>query len=123
MSNPIRYDPLLVRAVSAELRAALQGRSVQPQPVFDRDLSCALAVDGGVVLRFDLHPRRGWIRLSAKVRECESAKVRDDDPELSARVLRVSAPADERLLRIDLHEGGGFRGGRRSLVIELHTNQ
>jgi predicted ribosome quality control (RQC) complex YloA/Tae2 family protein len=124
VSNPIRYDPLLVRAVAAELRAALPGRSVQPQPVFDRDLSCTLPLDRGEVLRFDLHPRRGWITLaSAKVREGESAKARDDDPDLSARVLRVSAPADERLLRIDLHEGGRFRGGKRSLVIELHTNQ
>ncbi|HEX2206233.1 MAG TPA: NFACT RNA binding domain-containing protein [Longimicrobium sp.] len=121
MSNPIRYDPLLVRAVSAELRAALQGRLAQPQPVFDRDLSCTLPLDGGEVLRFDLHPRRGWIRVSAKAREYESANVEDADP--SARVLRVSAPADERLLRIDLHEGGRFRGGKRSLVIELHTNQ
>lgn len=121
MSNPIRYDPLLVRAVTAELRAALQGRSVQPQPVFDRDISCALAVEGGETLRFDLHPRRGWITLgSTKVREYESTQ---DDPDLSARVVRVSAPADERLLRIDLHEGGRFRGGKRSLVVELHTNQ
>jgi predicted ribosome quality control (RQC) complex YloA/Tae2 family protein len=123
VSNPIRYDPLLVRAVAAELRAALHGRSVQPQPVFDRDISCALALDGGETLRFDLHPRRGWIRLSAKVRACESARVGDDAPELSARVLRVGAPPDERLLRIDLHEGGRFRGGKRSLVVELHTNQ
>jgi predicted ribosome quality control (RQC) complex YloA/Tae2 family protein len=122
VSNPIRFDPLLVRAVTAELRAALQGRSVQPQPVFDRDISCALALEGGLTLRFDLHPRRGWITLaSARVRECESAKVEDSD--LSARVLRVSAPVDERLLRIDLHEGGRFRGGKRSLVVELHTNQ
>ncbi|HEU4454558.1 MAG TPA: NFACT family protein, partial [Longimicrobium sp.] len=99
-------------------------RSVQPQPVFDRDISCALALEGGRTLRFDLHPRRGWITLgSTKVREYEGTKVRDDDPDLSARVLRVSAPADERLLRIDLHEGGRFRGGKRSLVVELHTNQ
>lgn len=121
MSNPIRYDPLLVRAVAAELRAALQGRQAAPQPVFDRDLSCTLPLDRGQALRLDLHPRRGWIRLNAKVREGESTSV--DDAELSARVLRVSAPADERLLRIDLHEGGRFRGGKRSLVIELHTNQ
>jgi predicted ribosome quality control (RQC) complex YloA/Tae2 family protein len=124
VSNPIRFDPLLVRAVAAELRAALQGRSVQPQPVFDRDLSCTLALDRGQALRLDLHPRRGWIRiLSAESLEGEGAKGRDDDPDLSARVLRVSAPVDERLLRIDLHEGGRFRGGKRSLVIELHTNQ
>lgn len=123
MSNPIRFDPLLVRAVAAELRAALQGRQVQPQPVFDRDLSCTLPLDGGEVLRFDLHPRRGWIRVASgtKLREYEGTKV--DDADLSARVLRVGAPADERLLRIDLHEGGRFRGGKRSLVVELHTNQ
>ncbi|MBW3569645.1 MAG: DUF814 domain-containing protein [Gemmatimonadetes bacterium] len=123
MSNPIRYDPLLVRAVAAELRAALRGRSVQPQPVFDRDLSCTLAVEGGQVLRLDLHPRRGWIRLSANGRASESAKGGDAEPELSARVLRVGAPPDERLLRIDLQDGGRFRGGKRSLVVELHTNQ
>lgn len=123
MSNPIRYDPLLVRALSAELRAALQGRSLHPQPVFGRDLSCTLLLDRGEALRLDLHPSRGWIRLSANVRECESAKVREDELELSARVLRVSAPPDERLLRIDLHDGGRFRGARRTLVVELHTNQ
>jgi predicted ribosome quality control (RQC) complex YloA/Tae2 family protein len=123
VSNPIRYDPLLVRAVTAELRAALQGRSVQPQPVFDRDLSCTLALDGGEQLRLDLHPRRGWIRILSANPEGESAKARDDDPDLSARVLRVGAPADERLLRIDLQEGNRFRGGKRSLVVELHTNQ
>jgi predicted ribosome quality control (RQC) complex YloA/Tae2 family protein len=123
VSNPIRYDPLLVRALAAELRAALQGRSLHPQPVFDRDLSCTLLLDRGEALRLDLHPSRGWIRLSAKVREGESANVREDDGELSARVLRVTAPPDERLLRIDLHDGGRFRGARRTLVVELHTNQ
>ena len=123
MSNPLRYDPLLVRALSAELRTALRGRSARPHPLFARDLSCTLPLDRGEALRFDLHPRRGWIRLSAKVRECESAKGGDDDADLSARILRVSAPPDERLLRIDLHDGTRFRGGRRSLVVELHTNQ
>ncbi|HEU0300676.1 MAG TPA: NFACT family protein [Longimicrobium sp.] len=122
MSNPIRYDPLLVRALSAELRAALHGRSLHPQPVFDRDLSCTLLLDRGQALRLDLHPSRGWIRLGAKVREGESAKG-EDDPELSARVVRVTAPPDERLLRIDLQDGGRFRGAKRTLVVELHTNQ
>ncbi|HEX6039083.1 NFACT RNA binding domain-containing protein [Longimicrobium sp.] len=119
MSNLIRYDPLLVRALSGELRAALQGRQALPQPVFDADLSCTLPLDRGQALRFDLHPQRGWIRL---VGDDEAATLRED-LDLSARVVRVSAPADERLLRVDLHEGGRFRGGRRSLVVELHTNQ
>jgi predicted ribosome quality control (RQC) complex YloA/Tae2 family protein len=35
----------------------------------------------------------------------------------------VSSIADERLLRVDLVEGSRFRGARRSLVLELHTNQ
>jgi predicted ribosome quality control (RQC) complex YloA/Tae2 family protein len=46
-----------------------------------------------------------------------------DARDASARVVRVVAPADERLLRIDLHEGSRFRGGTRVLVAELHTNQ
>jgi len=119
VSNSIRYDPLLVRALSGELRALLQGRPAHPQPVFDADLSCTLPLDRGEALRLDLHPRRGWIRL---VRGPEAAMGRED-ADASARIVRVSAPADERLLRIDLHEGGRFRGGRRSLVVELHTNQ
>lgn len=119
MSNLIRYDPLLVRALSGELRAALQGRQAQPQPVFDADLSCTLPLDRGQALRMDLHPQRGWIRI---VPDDETVRVRED-LDLSARVVRVSAPADERLLRVDLHEGGRFRGGRRSLIVELHTNQ
>ena len=124
MSNAVRYDPPLVRALAAELHATLAGRSCHPLPVFDADLSAVLPLDRGEALRFDLHPSRGWIRvLSAKVRESERAKVRVDPAEASARIVRVVAPADERLLRVDLREGGRFRGGARSLVIELHTNQ
>jgi predicted ribosome quality control (RQC) complex YloA/Tae2 family protein len=123
VSNSIRYDPLLVRALSAELRAALQGRQAAPQPVFDRDVSCELLLDRGEALRIDLHPTRGWLRVvSTNGREEESTKGREDE-DRSARVTRVVTPPDERLLRIDLHEGGRFRGARRTLVIELHTNQ
>jgi hypothetical protein len=41
----------------------------------------------------------------------------------TARIVRVTRRDDERLLRVDLREGNRFRGGARSLVIELHTNQ
>ena len=124
MSNALRFDPALVRALAAELHARLAGRLAQPLPVFDSDVSATLFLDRGEALRFDLHPSRGWIRVvSAKMREGESAKAASADAPPTARVVRVSAPADERLLRIELREGNRFRGGSRSLVVELHTNQ
>ena len=124
MSNAVRFDPPLVRALAAELGALLQGRLAHPVPVFDRDLSATLLLEGGDALRFDLHPTRGWVRLLASDdRGPESAKVRPPASEFTARVVRVAAPADERLLRVDLHEGGRFRGGKRIFVAELHTNQ
>ncbi|HEX2203080.1 MAG TPA: hypothetical protein VHG91_07270, partial [Longimicrobium sp.] len=123
MSKPLRYDPPLARALAAELHAALAGRMAHPAPVYDRDLSAALPLEGGGALRFDLHPSRGWVRLLGAGAP-EAAGARAAAPgEPSARIVRVGAPPDERLLRIDLHEGGRFRGGRRMLVVELHTNQ
>jgi len=116
VSNLLRFDPPLVRALAADLAALLQGRFAHPLPVFDSDLSATLLLDRGQALRFDLHPTRGWVRLVARP-EGMDARMPD------ARVVRVAAPDDERLLRIDLHEGNRFRGGSRSLVVELHTNQ
>jgi hypothetical protein len=115
VSNPLRYDPLLVRALVLELRSALAGRSAAPLPVFGADRSVQLGLDRGQVLRFDLHPSRGWV--------CLAPGERARDAERPARVARVSSAADERSVRIDLVEGSRFRGARRSLVLELHTNQ
>jgi predicted ribosome quality control (RQC) complex YloA/Tae2 family protein len=116
VSNPVRFDPVLVRALAAELAAALHGRAAHPSPIFDADLSATLLLDRGQALRFDLHPTRGWVRLVPRPPGTD-ARLPD------ARIVRVHAPEDERLLRIDLHEGNRFRGGTRSLVVELHTNQ
>jgi predicted ribosome quality control (RQC) complex YloA/Tae2 family protein len=116
VSNSLRFDPPLVRALAAELGVLLAGRSVHPNPVFDADLSATLLLDRGQALRFDLHPTRGWVRLVPRPPELEGRAP-------DARIGRVFAPDDERLLRIDLHEGNRFRGGARALVIELHTNQ
>ena len=116
MSNALRFDPPLVRALAAELGALLAGRSAHPNPVFGADLSATLLLDRGEALRWDLHPTRGWVRLVPRPPELEGRA-----PE--ARIGRVHAPDDERLLRIDLHEGNRFRGGARALVVELHTNQ
>ena len=116
VSNALRFDPPLTRALASELAATLHGRQAHPLPVFDSDLSATLLLDRGQALRFDLHPTRGWIRI---VPRPEGMEARTPD----ARIVRVAAPEDERLLRIDLHEGNRFRGGTRALVIELHTNQ
>ena len=116
MSNAVRFDPPLVRALAAELDARLAGRLAHPVPVFDRDLSAALVLDRGEALRWDLHPTRGWVRIVPRPEGLES-----HTPE--ARIVRVSAPPDERMLRIELQEGNRFRGGGRFLMIELHTNQ
>ncbi|HEX5725169.1 MAG TPA: hypothetical protein VFX98_06865, partial [Longimicrobiaceae bacterium] len=124
MSNPIRYDPPLVRALAVELSARLAGRAAHPLPLFETDLSATLLLDGGEALRFDLHPRRGWARvIRTEGREFERTRERAEGAEASARVARVWAPADERLLRVELREGNRFRGGERTLVVELHTNQ
>lgn len=116
MSNAIRFDPPLVRALAAELDALLQGRAAHPAPVFDKDLSALLLLDGGEALRLDLHPTRGWVRIVPRPEGLEGHA-----PE--ARIVRVAAAPDERLLRIELQEGNRFRGGARSLFFELHTNQ
>ncbi|MBV9109142.1 MAG: DUF814 domain-containing protein [Gemmatimonadetes bacterium] len=116
MSNTLRFDPPLVRALAAELASVLHGRGAHPHPVFDSDLSATLLLDRGQALRWDLHPTRGWVRIVPTPAGMEARA-----PE--ARIVRVAAPEDERMLRIDLHEGNRFRGGTRALVIELHTNQ
>jgi predicted ribosome quality control (RQC) complex YloA/Tae2 family protein len=84
--------------------------------VFAADLSATLFLDRGEALRFDLHPGAGWARLIP--RPPESAALAPE-----ARIVSVTAPPDERRLRIELQEGSRFRGGSRALVVELHTNQ
>jgi predicted ribosome quality control (RQC) complex YloA/Tae2 family protein len=116
VSNAVRFDPPLVRALAAELDSLLAGRPAHPVPVFDRDLSAVLLLDGGEALRWDLHPTRGWVTFVPRPEGFEGHA-----PE--ARIVRVAAAPDERLLRIDLQEGNRFRGGARSLFLELHTNQ
>ncbi|HET6763410.1 MAG TPA: NFACT RNA binding domain-containing protein, partial [Longimicrobiaceae bacterium] len=65
---------------------------------------------------FDLHPSAGWVRIVPRPAGTEAQAP-------TARIARIHAPPDERLLRIDLKEGNRFKGGSRTLVVELHTNQ
>ncbi|MEX0912643.1 MAG: NFACT family protein [Gemmatimonadota bacterium] len=115
MSNTIGYDPLLVRYLADELNSRLRGRRITAAPLFASDLSVTLRCEGGETLRFDLHPSRGWARLIPS-EPGESA-------ELDAECTGVSAPPDERILRIGLSDSGRFQSQERTLVIELHTNQ
>ncbi len=115
MSNPIRYDPLLVRHLAAELETRLVGRGCAPAPVFDADGVALLPLDGDQALRLDLHPRRGWIRI---------VPYRPDTPsDLVAVCEAVTAPTDERRLCLELRGGARFRDQDRRLVVELHGNQ
>ncbi|HEX2188437.1 MAG TPA: NFACT RNA binding domain-containing protein [Longimicrobiaceae bacterium] len=115
MSNPIRYDPVLVRALARELDARLRGRSARPTLLFAPDLSATLVLDRGEALRWDLHPTRGWTRIVA------APDGEDDEPD--ARITGVSAPPDERVLFVDVQDLSSFGSTRRRVVVELHTNQ
>jgi predicted ribosome quality control (RQC) complex YloA/Tae2 family protein len=116
VSTAIRFDSLLVRALAAELDTELRGgriRSVR----FERDvMRVTLGVKGrrGVrTLAIDLAPDRGWVRLA------EERPPKGNVPVArGARIRTVTAPADERILEIEL--AAPVEG---SLVCELMTNQ
>jgi predicted ribosome quality control (RQC) complex YloA/Tae2 family protein len=115
VSNTLLFDPPLVRGLANELRQRLAGRACGAAPSFAADLSVTLPLDRDEQLRVDLHPTRGWIRILS------SPGIERD--ELDATCLEVTAPPDERILRIRLLEEGRFRSAVRTLVLELHTNQ
>jgi predicted ribosome quality control (RQC) complex YloA/Tae2 family protein len=114
VSNPIRYDSLLVRHLAAALDERLAGRPCRATPLRHGEHAALLPLDRGQALLFDLRPTRGWIRL---------VPAQDDGPALAdATLRRVIAPADERRVCIDVEGGTRFRPLQRRWVIELHTN-
>ncbi|CAN5674053.1 N/A [soil metagenome] len=114
MSNTLLYDPLLVHHLARELDQALRGRACAAAPYFSSDLSADLALEGGWLLRLDLHPTRGWIRI---------LPAEPEAGDLDAVCLGVTAPPDERILIIHLRTADRFAVGARELVVELQTNQ
>jgi predicted ribosome quality control (RQC) complex YloA/Tae2 family protein len=111
---PIRWDPLLARALARELDGLLAGKRLR-----------ALRFDGrtrDVVLLFRerslvwrLHPLRGYPEAR------EAIEPDPTDLRLRARVRRVSSPPDERLLLFELvgeRTSGGFE-----LIVELLGNR
>jgi hypothetical protein len=113
VSNSLIYDPLLVRYLAAEIDDRLRGRACAAALVFPGSRRAVLPLDRRQGLLLDLHPARGWIRLVPWT----------GTEELEAECRGVSAPADERILRISLHLPDRFRTEEREIVVELQTNQ
>ena len=111
----MRFDPLIVHYLADELQLRLAGARASAVRVDAASGAAALETAAGTLL-LDLHPARGVITLGA-------APLAATVLTLPSRcvVARVSAPADERLLVIDLAGAAAARPHR--LVVELMTNQ
>lgn len=116
VSNRVVFDPLITRYLAAELDERMRGRGCAAAPFFAPDLSVTLPLDRGEELRADLHPDRGWITIPPHGEDL-------DPDELDAICTGVTAPPDERLIRIDLLLTGRFQEQRRAILLELATNQ
>lgn len=111
---PLRWDPLLVRELARELDQRLAGTRLR-----------ALRLDGvsremvllfkEATLAWPLHPQRGAPLL------LPAAEPGPEDLALPSRVRRIRAPADERILIMELLPQKGH--GPRDLVVELLGNQ
>lgn len=115
MSNRIRFDPLLVRHLAHELAGRLRGQRARSLRLDPGARLAALELEAETLL-LDLHPTRGWVRIGGP----PAAPKVVDLPRRSS-VAAVSAPADERLLVIEL--AGGPPDRVRRIVVELMTNQ
>lgn len=111
---PLRWDPLLVRALATELDARLSGGRVRALRL-DGDRRDLVLLLRDATLAWSLHPTRGAPLL------LPAAEPAEGDLPLAARVRRVHAPADERILVMELLP---VRSGEpRDLVVELLGNQ
>ena len=111
VSNPIRYDSLLVRQLAAELRAVLDDLRVLSL-CFDRELRVVtLAVEQGV-LHWSLREGPSW---SGQVADCAGQQlVLPRKP----HVLDVDSLPDERILRLII-AGGQRANATATLIVEL----
>lgn len=124
MSNTIRYDSLLVRALAAELNRDWTGRRLDAAFLERDTLHVTLRTRprrrGGEApsLLWQLHPLAGHI-TSARA-EPASGQVQLGAP---ATIREVSAPPDERVLQFVLDTGAAPPGHAHRIIIELITNQ
>lgn len=127
--NPITYDSLLVHYLARELGARLAGRRLR-RVRFDSDHRRVTLELDDQRLAWELHPTRGWIRAIKNTEPDDEAVPREAAEGWSGRTIRtqrrprvrkVGAPADERILEIEIDAGGADRASR--FVVELMTNQ
>ena len=110
----LRWDPLLVRELARELDHHLAGARLRALRL-DGDARDMVLLFRDVTLAWPLHPRRGAPVL------LPAADPGPGDLHLASKVRRVRAPADERILIVELLPQKGR--GPRDLVVELLGNQ
>jgi predicted ribosome quality control (RQC) complex YloA/Tae2 family protein len=110
---PIRWDPVLARALALELDQALRGARVRGLRVDGEARHLTLLLEERT-LEWALHPLRGWLRLGGPGQPAEG------DSKLRGRVVAVESPPDERIVRIVLSPADS---GPVALVVELMGNQ
>ncbi|MGH7507025.1 MAG: NFACT family protein, partial [Longimicrobiales bacterium] len=113
MSKGIRYDALLVRALAAELNERLGDRRIRVLrfSTVERTVTIGLRDE---TLVWDLHPDRGWITIEHRTLRGGGIAM-----PAGARIGRITAPPDERLVDITI-DGEDDNGGHvRRVVIEL----
>lgn len=111
---PLRWDPLLTRALARELDVRLRGARLRAIRLDGQARDLALLFRDETLL-WRLHPARGWLRF------LPASEPAATDLRVVARVRRVRSPADERMMVFELLPA---RGGRsRDLIVELLGNQ
>jgi predicted ribosome quality control (RQC) complex YloA/Tae2 family protein len=110
------WDALLVSALAGELKTLLRDARLRGHRFRWEERELSLFFREGT-LKWHLHPRKGWLTFSPDER-----RVPEDARPLSAELLDVTSPPDERLLEIRFQRVRG-RSRVLRLVVELLTNQ
>lgn len=116
MSNPIRYDPLLVRHLARELDTRFRGTSARAIRLDPESRRAAVELDSGALV-FELDPAHGFVgfgpaRAAERVYALRSR----------ATIGAITSAPDERRLVIPLASTGPGGDRPRQVVVELMTN-
>jgi len=119
VSNTLRFDALLLRALAAELTARLRGMRIA-RVQFDR-ASRTLLLEAGphrqpLTLSWNLHTSGGHVRLTEGAASRTGALLQLSP---GTSITAARALVDERVLRLELAASSAPPGFLRALVIEL----